>query len=399
MNNIVVLTFHTIIDHDRERPWSFLSDSVRAFENTLKILKKKGYETISLQELYDLKLNRTDDNKKRVVLNFDDGFLDNYTIVYPMLKKYGMKGTVYISPEFVDKRNIVRPMVYDDIIHGKKIDFENNWGYMSWPELKIIDESGVIDVQSHANTHTWYYSSSELKDVHNPNDKYFWLWWNKYVSKKPYWLNEYNETDIDYGFPVFEYYKSLSGKRFLPNDEVITYIIGRSKSIDLKNTGKRHEFISQLNEEIHDRFKDNIGCFEDDTQFEERIQYELRSSKNICEEQLDKKMKFLAWPGGAVSERAKEIAKELGYLAVTSKEKHYNEILNDSCDAIYRMGGWSGKRFNGKISSLFERIFIYVQLNRAKGDNSIINRIINILGNRHRKKHIKECSANGENWK
>ena len=112
MKNIIVLTFHTVFNHNENRPWSFLSDSVKAFENTLKTLKRKGYETISLRELYDLKIQKVDDKKKRIVLNFDDGFLDNFTIVFPLLKKYGMKATVYVSPDFVDKRNIVRPSSY-----------------------------------------------------------------------------------------------------------------------------------------------------------------------------------------------------------------------------------------------------------------------------------------------
>lgn len=48
MQRIPILTFHSVMNHDKKRNWSFLSVSVEAFENTLKYLKKKGYKTISL---------------------------------------------------------------------------------------------------------------------------------------------------------------------------------------------------------------------------------------------------------------------------------------------------------------------------------------------------------------
>ena len=62
MSNVVVLTFHTVMDHDRDRPWAFLSTSVRAFENTLKYLKKHHYQTITLKELYDWKEKGKEDD-------------------------------------------------------------------------------------------------------------------------------------------------------------------------------------------------------------------------------------------------------------------------------------------------------------------------------------------------
>lgn len=399
MNNIAILTYHSIIDQHDDRPWAFLSTSVKVFENTLKYLKKKGYTSISLNELYELKQNRKDDDRKRVIINFDDGFLDNYTIAYPLLKKYGFKATVYVSTEFVDPRSIVRKLAYDDIVQGKLVKLEDNWGYMSWNELRIIDQSGVIDVQAHAMSHTWYYISDTLMDIHHEKDKYFWLWWNKYPDRKPFWLTEYQEKEVPYGYPIFEYAKSLSGKVFIPKKEIIQFCIDfYGKNHELYRTDRKR-FLEALGSEIHQNVSSSIGEYESDQTFFSRIEAELVESKAVIEEKLNKKISFLAWPGGAVCDSANIAARRAGYLAVTSKEKHYNEVLTDPIDKLYRMGAWSGIKWRGRPITSFEKVFIAMQLNRTKGNKSLINKILNQLGNLHRKRHIDKNRKQGEDWK
>ena len=40
-------------------------------------------------------------------------------------------------------------------------------------------------------------------------------------ARKPFWLTEYQEDEVAYGYPVFEYAKSLSGRRFIPKEEYL----------------------------------------------------------------------------------------------------------------------------------------------------------------------------------
>lgn len=40
---------------------------------------------------------------KKIVLTFDDGRGDNYTNVFPVMKKYGLKGTLFITSGYIDK--------------------------------------------------------------------------------------------------------------------------------------------------------------------------------------------------------------------------------------------------------------------------------------------------------
>ena len=375
-----------------------------AFENSLKYLKKHNYQTVTLKELYEWKQSGVKDNVKRVLIHFDDGFLDNYTVAYPILKKYGFKATVFISPEFVDPRPIIRELQYENIINNRKVDLENVWGYMSWEELKKVDSEGVIDVQAHAMTHTWYPNEATLVDWHHPKDNYYWLVWNRYPESKPFWLTDYDETKVEYGTPVFKYAKAISGKKFIPHQEVMDFCkeyydlhheeyVANSYDKNAKLT-----FVAEFNEKLKEKFGSNLGVFETDEEFLNRLKIELVESKKIDEERLEKKIEFLAWPGGAVSEEAYLIAKEAGYLAWTKKGKPYNEIGDDLQD-IYRVGGWSGIKIKFNPVLLVERYFLKMQLHRAKGNNNIFNKLFAKAGNIYRSRHIKKCRKNGEKWK
>ena len=402
MNNIPVLTFHTVANHVDNRPWAFLSTSVKSFEKTLKYLKKHNYQTISLKELYEWKKSGIKDDVKRVLIHFDDGFLDNYTIAYPMLKKYGFKATVFISPEFVDPRPIIRELQYDNIVNNKSVDLENVWGYMSWEELKKVDSEGIIDVQAHAMTHTWYPSEPILADWHHKQDTYYWLAWNKCPETKPFWLTKYDETVVEYGYPVFKYAKSISGKKFVPKQEVIDYCReyynGHESEYAALDKVAKAEFIDRFNRELQSKFAGELGSYESDEDFRGRLYTELIESKKIDEENLGKTVEFLAWPGGAVSEEAFRVAGEAGYLSWTKKGKPYNEITDDPRD-VYRVGGWSGLKFHHNPNPLIEYWFLKMQLHRAKGDDNLFNKFYSKIGNIYRSRHIKKCRKNGEKWK
>jgi len=64
------------------------------FEKQLQYLKQQGYQFRTITELLD-----TQPDGKNVVLTFDDGFRDNYTQMFPLLKKYQAKATIYLAPE------------------------------------------------------------------------------------------------------------------------------------------------------------------------------------------------------------------------------------------------------------------------------------------------------------
>jgi peptidoglycan/xylan/chitin deacetylase (PgdA/CDA1 family) len=75
---------------------------ISKFEDFLKHLKRH-YQIISLDDLIKNRQHNTPLPRRAVVLTFDDGFLSNYTLAFPLLKRYEASATIYLATEFVDE--------------------------------------------------------------------------------------------------------------------------------------------------------------------------------------------------------------------------------------------------------------------------------------------------------
>ena len=60
-------------------------------EAQLQYLQENGYETIFFEDL-----SHVEQYNKPVILTFDDGYDDNYTLLLPLLEKYQMKATIFM---------------------------------------------------------------------------------------------------------------------------------------------------------------------------------------------------------------------------------------------------------------------------------------------------------------
>ena len=80
-------------------------------------------------------------------------------------------------------------------------------------------ESGVMDIQSHAVTHTFFPKSNKVIDFRHPGDLYYWMTWNQNTGLKPKLF--YDDLSLVHlGEPVFEHGPSLSTKRFIPDTNI-----------------------------------------------------------------------------------------------------------------------------------------------------------------------------------
>ena len=103
--------------------------------------KSKGYSFISINNLTTLNTKHSTLNtKKWVCLTFDDGYRDNYTLAYPMLKRLNVPFTVYVTTGFIDNR---LPMWW----------YEGEHLGMSTEELKALDADPLCTIGAHTVSH------------------------------------------------------------------------------------------------------------------------------------------------------------------------------------------------------------------------------------------------------
>jgi peptidoglycan/xylan/chitin deacetylase (PgdA/CDA1 family) len=315
--NVPIITYHSIVDAKDDWQFRHLSCPVSTFESHLKAIRWANFHTISLQRLYGYMAKGEQIPPRSVVLTFDDGYLDNWVYAFPLLKKYGCHGTIFVNPDFVDPAGSLRPNLED--VWSGQISMHDlpASGFLSWQEMRAMETSGSIDIQSHSLTHTWYFCSAEIVDFHHPGDNYPWLAWNAHPERKHLWMTEDQQTFTSWGTPIYQYQKSLATRRYFPDQDLDRTLVEYVRSQGNENFFKGVDWRRRLEQVVTEYRQANgeRGYFESDAELNTRIHHELAGSKQIIESQLGKPVDFLCWPGGGYNVTSVKISKEVGYLS------------------------------------------------------------------------------------
>jgi len=363
---VPVIMYHSIGYPNKEWSGSNLTCPFKLFESQLIWMKKRNFHTISLRQLYDYMDEGIHIPNNSVVLTFDDGYLDNWVFTYPLLKKYGYCGTIYVSPEFVDPRNLQRKTLQD--VWDNTIGMNNlqTNGFLSWPEMKEMIKDGIMDIQSHTMTHTLYFKNNAILDFRHPGDRYIWMTWNNYPDKKPF-LQIDNDELIPYGEPVYEYGKALEVKRYFPDPNLSKYLISYISEMGGKNFFSNPDWKKKLIEVANSYRKSNAleEKYETEEEYEKRIIYELKESKEIIQKRLNIDVNFLCWPIGGATPKTVEISSKVGYISSTDANdmkkdirRHIKNTYGENPSRIYRIK--AGFYPKGNKSYRYKNGFLFV---------------------------------------
>ncbi|MFA6584740.1 MAG: polysaccharide deacetylase family protein [Elusimicrobiaceae bacterium] len=112
------------------------------FAKQVAWLLRKGFTPVLFKDLHDAQKGAGVLPDNPVLITFDDGYKNNYTNAFPILKERGAKGNVFLTYNTVGKHNLWHDPASEGWIE-----------MLTWPQISEMYASGVFDFGSHTINH------------------------------------------------------------------------------------------------------------------------------------------------------------------------------------------------------------------------------------------------------
>ena len=307
-NFVLCLMYHSI-DSEKNKGGIFIDE----FEEHIKWIKDK--KTFKMEELKGLNYTLPQNS---ILITFDDGYKNNYTLAFPILKKYNMKATIFLNTKFIEKDE----------------------AYLNWDEIREMYESGLIDFQLHTHSHQLTVKDIEVLAFYdNESSPYF-----KRESYSLFFDGNYDEKKDAKklnGLPVFKLRSKISIPGYKPKKNFVEKYRSIVELQENKSEKEKKKFLNRLFKEKKDEFFDKIS----EEQFKETVKFEILENKKIISEKLGKVPDCLAYPWGHRYKGNREDIKKLGVDVFITTRKGVNSLkLNKNW--IYRVSGDDFENFD-----------------------------------------------------
>jgi peptidoglycan/xylan/chitin deacetylase (PgdA/CDA1 family) len=132
---VPILLYHHIASlmESAGSEWYVTTVTPEAFDEQMAYLAYNGYHTVKVMDLLDALDGRTVLPPNPVVITFDDGWIDGYEGAFPVLQRYGMIASFFISAQWIGG---------------------GNSEVMSWAQIQELSRAGM-EIGSHTMTHPY----------------------------------------------------------------------------------------------------------------------------------------------------------------------------------------------------------------------------------------------------
>jgi len=264
----VIFMLHRVLPEEEASGFynPYLAITPQSFENFLTFLSQH-FRVQTLAELVGQLHAGAPGGLRGCALTFDDGWEDNYRVAWPILRRFGMPATIFVTTGLAGT---------SELLPEDKL-----WRY--WQKAKAAGSlpafDGVLDGYRRAQ-----------------------------------------RVSIESGFPAYRaVLKHLPGKKRL---QLFANLESRFDALPQQNLSSFMTW-SQLKELSEDGI--TLGshtvthpslAYEEDSVIRE----ELGNSKRMLEQQIGKKIEYLAYPTGIFDDRVAREASEAGYQAAVTTE-------------------------------------------------------------------------------
>jgi peptidoglycan/xylan/chitin deacetylase (PgdA/CDA1 family) len=275
-DSLLVLNYHRIGDPEKD-PWDpgMFSATREQFDEQISYLKR-NHSLVTLDEALAFVGGTSKEKTRRcrVLITFDDGYLDNYEVAFPILRSNGVQGIFFLCSDQVGSDYV--PW-WDHVAYLVKIAYDRRIP-LHYPIRLDFNAAGKGLTESLRSILDFYKKPENLDSERL--------------------IRELKEALGEQDLPP-------ASRRFLNWDEAREMIDG---GMAIGGHSHSHTMLSRLGRDEQRR--------------------ELAQSRAILSEQLGVKACVLAYPYGsstAFSEQTKEVVREMGYQAAFS---YYGRVAN-----------------------------------------------------------------------
>lgn len=162
MRPVPVLAYHHVNKHKGD----MVTVVPEVFEKQMQYFNSAGYRTLRAGELLSFINGEISLDEKAVMITFDDGWLDNYVYAFPVLRKYNINATVFITTDWISggPDNISDVPLHIPKHREAKRLIEQGEGHnvvLNWELIREMSESGLVEFCSHTKSHRKCHNLSE----------------------------------------------------------------------------------------------------------------------------------------------------------------------------------------------------------------------------------------------
>ena len=294
-------------------PVFHLHDVTRAWlEPRLCYLAENGYRTVTCEEIARLVRDGVRPGPRAIALTFDDAWASAYTVAFPLLRQFGMRAVLFAIPA-----RVAEP--------GAASAFATP--FVTWPQLRELQSSGVFDVQSHTRTHTMMFCSDAIVDFVSPD-----------FDREPL-LNRPQEAD-GLGTPLYTRRSRMSDARRFHADESAAdrcrqHVTAHGGTAFFQRPDWRHELRAVAN--------GISGSFESDADRQATIRAELADGRAILSERIGSEVRHVAMPWGISGAVARDAVEATGHELCFAEQPGRRRSVRAGDDRFHLM------RLNGNF--------------------------------------------------
>ena len=139
--SLQVIYFHEVT---KKTGFSYNMININKFKRNMDYLVRNNYNTITFEELNDPDIFSNIKDRKNILITFDDGYINNYELVFPFMKKNNLKFNVFLEAGAISQ----------------------NDNYITWDMVNEMSKSKLVGFGAHTFNHVdaRYIAESNLEE-------------------------------------------------------------------------------------------------------------------------------------------------------------------------------------------------------------------------------------------